>query len=341
MKYNYIFFNASDSMMHKSRNGYFSICVADLENNPKIQIVSAPMDYTPTFVRALFRLHHIRRFISLPFKDIWYPFYFRNPFPNHEPLCFILSGTTWYPVNYIRYLKRKYPKARIVKIHRDLIHLWHTWSPEYTEDICEELFDLRLSFDEEEAKKYGAIFFNEFESKIDVPLARDYPLSDVFFAGKAKDRLPRIMEAYKIFTGVGLKCAYYLTGVPEAERRSLPGVTYADKFMTYREMLYRTINSRCVLEINQGGAVGYTSRFLEAVMYNKKLITDNVTIRNTKFYDPRYIQCVDDVHDIRPEFVTTDVGEVDYHYNNEFSPIHLIEQIDEELIKLDKREGRL
>lgn len=340
MKYNYIFFNEIDDVLHKRNDMYFSICVADLERNKQVQIVSCPVDYAPSFIRFLYRLHNNRKYISLPLKQIWFPFYFKKVFFQHQPLCFIFSGTRYYSVEYLRYLKRKYPRARIVKIHRDLIDIWHKKEPQYTEPVCKELFDLRLSFDAADAKKYHTSSFCEFESKVDVPIAEDYPLSDVFFAGLVKDRLPSLLEAYRLLTAVGLKCSYYLTGVPQNERIPLSGIIYADKQMTYREMLYRTVNSRCVLEINQGGAVGYTSRFLEAVMYNKKLITDNITIRNTKFYDPRYIQCVDDVRDIRPEFITEDVGKVDYHYNNEFSPIHLIEQIDEELIKLDAKEGR-
>ena len=339
MKYNYIFFNVSDSKWRKMHDRYYSICVSDLERQPNVHVVSAPLDYASTPIRILYRLYHIRRYISFPFKRLWYPFYFQNQFSDGSPLCFVVLGS-YCSVSYLRWLKQRYPNARMVKLHRDLIELWRRYMPEFTEEVCKELFDLRFTYDEQEARKYHAIPFSEFESKIDIPVADHYPLSDIFFAGLAKDRLPRLMEAYRIFTSAGLRCSYYLTGVPQKDRIPFPGITYADKSMAYREMLYRTVNSRCVLEINQGGAVGYTSRFLEAVMYNKKLITDNVTIRNTKFYDPRYIQCVDDVRDIRPEFVTEDAGTVDYHYDNEFSPIHLIEQIDEALIKLDAKEGR-
>lgn len=59
--------------------------------------------------------------------------------------------------------------------------------------------------------------------------------------------------------------------------------------MSYREILYRSIRSKCLLEINQQGAIGCTSRFIEADLNNKKLITDNLFIKHSKFYDKHYI----------------------------------------------------
>ena len=92
-------------------------------------------------------------------------------------------------------------------------------------------------------------------------------------------------------------------------------------------MLLYSIRCRCMLEINQDGAVGNTSRFLEAVMYNKKLITNSHSIKKDVFYKPEYIKIFDDIKDIDPSFVKDDTV-VDYNYNNEFSPIGLIKCVD-------------
>ena len=101
-------------------------------------------------------------------------------------------------------------------------------------------------------------------------------------------------------------------------------------------MLYRSVNAKCMLDINQTGAVGYTSRFLEAVIYNKKLIADNPSIRSTKYYNPQFIQLVEKMDDIDPEFVKNDIIP-DYQYGGDFSPIHLLKQIDDELLKQERR----
>ena len=219
----------------------------------------------------------------------------------------------------------------MVKLHRDLMDVTYKNS-EYSEENMKEIFDLRMTFDSGEGKKYGLPVFDEIESKIDIDIDKDYPLSDVFFAGRAKNRLQKILTAYDKITEAGLKCDFYVTNVPEKERVYRQGIVYADEFMPYIDMLYKSVNSRCMLDINQDGAVGYTSRFLEAVMYNKKLIVDNPTVLKSKYYNPQYIQYVESMDNIDTNFIKENCV-VDYHYDDEFSPVYLIYQIDDELKK--------
>ena len=63
-------------------------------------------------------------------------------------------------------------------------------------------------------------------------------------------------------------------------------------------------------------------------MYGKKLLTNNLVIMDSSFYRPDYIQCFKSVEEINYDFIKKDVGIIDYNYQNEFSPIHLIEQIE-------------
>ena len=86
----------------------------------------------------------------------------------------------------------------------------------------------------------------------------------MFFCRKSKDRLPLLSKAYDQLTKAGLKVFFYLTQVPKKERTELPGIVYSDTFMSYREMLYHSVNTRCMLDITQNNQQGYTSRFLEA-----------------------------------------------------------------------------
>lgn len=331
IEYKYVIFNSVESKFTFNPNGYYAICYNDLRQCEQILCVDMPLQGYPKVFRYLYNLHHSARLNSLfklPLKKIWYPFYFKSNLKKEDKVCFVLQIRL--PIQYLAYLKTKYPESRFVSIYRDLRRVTEVNNPDYPDN---PIFDLQMTIDKKEAKKYNWFHFDEFESKINVPISEDYPLSDVFFAGKAKDRLPRLLEAYSIFTKAGLKCSYYLTGVLPEDRVELPNVVYADKFMPYSEMLYNTVNSRCVLEINQEEAVGYTSRFLEAVMFNKRLITDNLAVKESKFYSPENIQCVSNVSEIDPEFVKNN-NVVDYHYNNEFSPVHVIKKIDSELIKL-------
>ena len=337
LKYNYVFFNSTESYdLNENRNMYCAICTRDLESYDGTKVVTFPYDYANKFVQNLFFLHNSNRVnkrINLPLKKLWYPRYFINDFKDDKPLCFILLNRFWFPPEYLQYLKKTYPNAKFVLLLRDLMKI--SDNPFSRRYINNPIFDLQMTIDRDEAKQYGMVYFDEYESKIDVPIAKDYPISDVFFAGKVKDRMDKLMTAYDIFTKAGLKCEFYLTGTPEDQIEPREGVTYADKSMPYIDMLYKTVNTRCVLEFNQDGALGFTSRFLEAVMYNKKLITDNPAVKDTKFYDPTKIQVVKNAVDINPMFILKNEGEINYQYKGEFSPLRLLEQIDKELTKND------
>ena len=330
LHYNYVFFNSTESYdLNENRNMYCAICARDLEAFEGARVITFPYDYSNKLVQTLFFIHNSNRVnkrINMPLKRLWYPGYFKNDFKDDRPLCFILLNRFWFPPEYLLWLKKRYPDARFVLLLRDLMKI--SDNPFSRRFVGNTLFDLQMSIDREEAREYGMAYFDEYESKIDVPVAADYPISDVFFAGKVKDRMGKLMTAYDILTKAGLKCEFYLTGTPESEKRPLDGVTYAEKSMPYIDMLYKTVNTRCVLEFNQDGALGFTSRFLEAVMYNKKLITDNPAVKDTKFYDPSKIQYIEKAADIDPQFVLNDSGVIDYHYDGEFSPLRLLELID-------------
>lgn len=335
LKYNYVFFNSIDSYdLDQNRNMYCSICTRDLESFEGAKVVTHPYDYSNKLIRALFFLHNSNRInkrINVPFKRLWYPWYFKNDFIDQKkPLCFILLDRFWYSPDYLQWLKSHYRGSKLVLLLRDLMKI--NDNPFSKRFVGNPIFDLQMTIDREEAKEYGMVYYDEYESKVDVPVSENYPISDVFFAGKVKDRMSKLMTAYDIFSDAGLKCFFYLTDTPEDQKIELPGVTYADHPMPYIDMLYNTVNTRCVLEFNQEGALGFTSRFLEAVMYNKKLITDNPAVKDTKFYNPSRIQYVDNAISIDPQFVMNDKEIVDYHYKGEFSPIRLIEQIDKELV---------
>ena len=333
LHYNVVYFNSNYNRSWViDPNEYNAICLRDAESMKDVIVVQTPLQHFPMFIRKLYAICNSVRFnkrIPLP-KRIWYPFVFKKFPQNSKPYCFVFASNN-YSFQYIDYLRGHYPNCKIVKTHRDLVRISHQ-NPEYSEENMNRVFDLRLSYDLGECAEYGLSHFDEIESKIDIPVSPNYPISDVFFAGQAKDRLPRLIEAYDLFEKAGLKCDFYITNVPDDQQIKRKGVTYSNKFMPYNEMLYRSVNTRCMFDINQTGAVGYTSRFLEAVMYNKRFITDNVTVKETRYFETGDIQFFEKISDIDPLFVNKKAP-VDYNYNGEFSPINLIKQIDRELVE--------
>lgn len=70
-----------------------------------------------------------------------------------------------------------------------------------------------------------------------------------------------------------------------------------------------------------------TVRYYEAVYYNKKLLTNNPSVRDLSFYDPRYMRYFETVDDIDFSGVKEKVP-INYHYAGEFSLLHILDKRD-------------
>lgn len=320
MKYNYVIFNGYDGPEKSSYNedGYYSICMRDLWAMDNVLISNMPLDYSNNTMQLVYRL--LRR-LHFPLRWL-YPYFLKLSFKENKPLCFVIIGYEW-PMDYYQWLKEKYPTGKFVRFTRDLISTQQNFINSL---IATDVVDYWITYDENEAKKYDMLYHPEVESKIDLPKNKELKY-DVFFAGRAKKRLSKIVEVYDALEKAGLNCFFYIMGAKPEEQQPRKGIVYTDKYLSYRQMLEYDMQSKCLLEINQEGAVGYTSRFIEAVMYNKLLLTDNISIKQTSYYDSRYMQCIDNVNDINATFIKQERN-VDYHYDDSFSPRHFINYLE-------------
>lgn len=116
---------------------------------------------------------------------------------------------------------------------------------------------------------------------------------DLYFLGATKNRFTEIIEAYESCTQNGLKCDFNLVGVPGKQQVYKDDIHYI-KSMPYRENLSRASRSKCLLEILQKNAKGYTPRMWEAILLGKKIMTNNPTVRYSPFYDERYVSIFTD-----------------------------------------------
>ena len=62
-----------------------------------------------------------------------------------------------------------------------------------------------------------------------------------------------------------------------------------DEEMPYIEIIENILKSKCIIDINQKGQSGLSLRPLEALFFNKKLLTNNKNIFQSDFYHPSNI----------------------------------------------------
>ena len=87
--------------------------------------------------------------------------------------------------------------------------------------------------------------------------------------------------------------------------------------MSYEQNVQRIQKAKCILEIMHEGYVGITQRYLEAIIYNKKLLTNNAEIMNLPYYETGYIRYFEKIEDIDWNWISSD-DVIDYHYQGEF-----------------------
>lgn len=269
----------------------------------------------------------INSFFNLPYKRLWnkYILEFDNKLVNEHPICFLFfSNWAEYEstLKFTEYLKKTYKGAKCVLFLQDLYKYRKI-------DISK--YDLVLSFDKADCKKYGFIYHPLVFS--DVKFYKGTQIeSDIYFLGKAKNRLSEIIKVYEFLIDMNLKCEFYLVGVNKENQVNSDTIHYIEN-MDYISNLNHIRNSKCLLEIMQESGTGFTQRGCEAVCLGKKLLTNNQYINDEPFFNPKYISIFKETEDIDREFVKhiSDNEIVDYHYKEKMSPIELLEFIEKRL----------
>ena len=183
------------------------------------------------------------------------------------------------------------------------------------------------TFDEKDADKYGFLFigYTYYSKHMLKPCTLNY---DVYFVGGLKGGREKMIEdAHDYLVRQGVNCQFDLmTFGQNKKENALEKVSYSGRWIPYEDVLKKVNSSKCILEICQEGQSGPTLRYFESVCYNKKLITNNKSVKGFPLYNPNYVQIFDNVEDIDVNWIKADL-KIDYGYRDEFSPVHLVDYL--------------
>lgn len=139
-------------------------------------------------------------------------------------------------------------------------------------------FDFIYSLDRKDAKKYGLRFLQEPYSYNPIPSRTEK--YDVVFVGSAKNRLDKIYAVYDKLKEKKFRCKFFITGVSNEKQKQNEDIIY-NKYLDYNTILNLISESRAILEILQEDADTTTTRYSEALLYKKYLITDSDYLRHS------------------------------------------------------------
>lgn len=275
------------------------------------------------FLVRLFFSKRVNKYIKKFFTEYVYKKIYNAHFVKEKPVCIIFFADQYYEFSYIDFLSKKYPNSRFVLYFQDLVAN-KLVDLKYI-DRLKQKFDIIISYDKSDCKKYGLYYFPTPMSIIDVEQNEKIEESDIFFCGFAKNRYKIINEIYKKMTNIGLKCDFYLMSYPEGEER-LEGIHYNEPMLSYKTNIQHILKTKCILEIMQEGAVGYTPRLWESIIYEKHLLTNNLSVSESDFFNSKNIHFVNDLDKIKG-WINTTVSYSDVE-KEKLSPINLLFYID-------------
>ena len=303
----------------------------DLESDERVILRTTERRKIKTkFIKFIRKLHlyiysHI---FHIPFRNKWFQYCdLYKIIKNVNNLIVIDGALNIIEVSELEKCKKKNPslninlylinsieaKSPIMKRVRPKIKLFN-WDNIYT-------------FDAEDARKYGYTHLGFNYYSFHEITASQVPDSDVFFVGGLKGgRSQLIYDLYSQLTKCGIKCDFYLMPIDDKNIKQLSGIYYFKGWRPYEEILAHTQRTKCIIEIMQEGQSGATLRYFEAVTMNKKLLTNNPHIKDFPFYNPHWMKVFKTFEDIDIEWITRD-EKVNYGYQGEFSPTHLIDYI--------------
>lgn len=304
---------------------------ADMFKTDRYDIEEVPRMVIPRILKPLYKLHHsdrINRRTFLPFKMVWKNCYrlHKYPFRDDEKYTVIfLNGSLRYNFSqrYLTDIKKHHPNVRLCLI------LYDSYSNPFAKRSISmvPLFDYVFSFDEEDCKKHG---FERVYSTFSMPdnVKRDEKKSSkAFFIGFGAGRLKMLQRTFKKIIKEIDGCRFYIAGVKENDKLKIPGVIY-NVTMPYSEELQMAYNTECIVEVVKEGQSGVSLRTCEAIAFNKKLLSNNQKLKEMPFYDERYMRVFKDPGEIDIDFLTKEM-DVSYERNDYFSPVRIIERIDE------------
>lgn len=150
------------------------------------------------------------------------------------------------------------------------------------------LYDKFFVFDEKDKNYPNVILTHNFYFDYDDNLTRPIK-QDFFFIGTyVKNRMPKIEALLSVLDEIKMTYKVVLVSNKPISTNNHK-IIIQEQFIPYEEYLEDMKSSNICLDFLNEKHAGLSFRTFEAMFYNKKLITNNTTIKNYDFYNPNNI----------------------------------------------------
>lgn len=170
---------------------------------------------------------------------------------------------------------------------------WNTLSSEYicaVNNINTLINFSAFTFDLNDAKKYKMKFVNQFYffNYNGVSQLSDTSMGALFI-GREKGRLPLLVKLASSLNQIGCAINFRVFVDSESDASEVPNSWKTRDFIDYEKVLELVAEATVVVDFVKENQTGITLRSMEALRYKKKIITNNPTLCNSKFYNNKNV----------------------------------------------------
>ena len=184
----------------------------------------------------------------------------------------IIVFDNMYVWNILRKIRQRNRDCRLI------LWLWNIGENEKAlsyADVCE-----LWSFDDKECQNYGYHKNIQFYFKNEIP-GLNKAKYDCFFVGRDKGRQKVLCEMVDELSEKGYNAKVIIV---KAEKKEKENFQYVNRSIKYKQVLKYIQESNIIIDAAQENQSGETLRYLEALAYGKKVITNNLNICSSPFY---------------------------------------------------------
>lgn len=295
----------------------------DLIGRPDVSIIWEPaarsydhFGYLCKRLKEMWAKHHLSNISLLDARIVVPSSLFRY---QSDDLILVLNEASTilkYPA-YIAYLKRSFPSIHVVLKLTNIIGSYADSELSVLNAIeRRDLFDQIITFDRDDANKYGLLYYEGIyptrlvKSSSDDRDCEESILYDLYFCGLDKGRLSYLVELYDYLSTCGVVCHFDIVCSNTQVKR--PGIHYYDTQLNYETIVKRLQRSRVILELLADPShSGSTLRSFESVAMGKKLLSNNPTNSTKRWYSKKQIQTFDSIYTIDVQFLKTSLEPFD------------------------------
>lgn len=243
-----------------------------------------PMRFSPVTVnlRKQMQQHLGYRCLSLFSKKIASQLVFRSTLKAYPNALFLVNDNS---EALLRFIVTKQPKADIAVVMRNPMVTKSGLAP-LLRQIMSQGYPV-FSFDKEDCRQYGFDFYRQYCACV---RADPDPKFDFTFLGRSKGRRPVLEQLCAQLQIRGFSTVLRLTERSKGNKSFMEQIKMRQsKALPYLAYLDESLAARCLIDIVQCGQGGLTLRPLEAMLYRRKLLTNNRSVLNEEFYRPENI----------------------------------------------------